>query len=211
MLSMSWMRVAMSATVVASCGGAACADLVFNNGLENDFSGSASGRVIVANNPDGPPFVTTLNYLAGATNTDDLISTGSSLLRLFAGSFVFDDLSAQDASTVVMTGGTIGDDVRVRNNSVFHLWGGSIGDTIASRENSTLFIYGYDFNWGYGAIAAETGTLTGFLSDGTAISYAFDRGTTGAFTGTIELVYAVPSPAGIALLGLAGLVRSRRR
>ena len=57
----------------------------------------------------------------------------------------------------------------------------------------------------------STITVTVKLSDGTAISYDFDRGTTGAYTGTIELINAVPSPAGLALLGLAGLVRSRRR
>ena len=198
------------AAVFVSCG-IAQADLVFENGLENDFSGAASGRVIVNDNPNGPPFATTLNYLSGASNTDDLNTSGSSVVRVFAGSFIFDDFNVSGLSTAYMTGGTVGDDIRVRNSSVFHLSGGSIGDSIAARENATLYVYGYDFNFAYGAIAAETGVLTGFLSDGTAISYAFDRGTTGAFTGTIELVYAVPSPAGIALLALAGLSRSRRR
>ena len=177
----------------------------------NDFSGSASGLVIVADNPNGPPFATTLNYLAGATSTDDLNATGSSFLNVFAGSIVGDDLNVSGSSTAYMTGGTVVDDIRVRNSSVFHLSGGSIGDSVAARENATLFIYGYDFNFAYGAITAETGVLTGLLSDGTAISYDFDRGTTGAYTGTIELINAVPSPAGLALLGLAGLVRSRRR
>ena len=209
MNSKNGLYTAAIAAVFVSC--VAHADLVFNNGLVNDFSGSASGLVIVADNPNGPPFATTLNYLAGATSTDDLNATGSSFLNVFAGSTVGDDLNVSGSSTAYMTGGTVVDDIRVRNSSVFHLSGGSIGDSVAARENATLFIYGYDFNFAYGAITAETGTLTGFLSDGTAISYGFDRGTTGAYTGTIELVYAVPSPAGLALLGLAGLVRSRRR
>ena len=210
MSSTYWMCSAAAAAAFVSCA-VAHADLVFDNGLENDFSGSASGKVIVANNPNGPPFATTLNYLAGASNSDDLDATGSSVVRVFSGSFVFDDFNVTGSSTAYMTGGTVGDDLRVRNSSVFHLSGGSVGDSVAARENATLFIYGYDFNFAYGAIAAETGVLTGFLSDGTAISYAFDRGQTGSFTGTIELVYTVPAPAGIALLALAGLTRSRRR
>lgn len=207
----SWMRLAVPAAAVVSLGGAACADVVFNNGLENDLASAVEGVVVVADNPNGPPFVTSLNFLAGASSTMDLDVTGSSIVRVFAGSSIGDDLVATNSSTVYMTGGSVGDDIRVRNSSVFHLSGGLVSDTVAARENATLYIYGYGFNWDYGAIAAGTGTITGFLSDGTAINYAFDRGTSGNYTGTIELVYAVPSPAGIALLGLAGIFRSRRR
>jgi len=213
MFSTSWMYAAAPAAAVVHCGGIARADLVFNNGLENDFSGTADGNVIVADNPNGPPFATTLNLLADASNTvgSDLNVSGSSIVRVFAGSTIGDDLNATGASSVFMTGGTILDDIRVRNFSVFHLWDGSIGDSVAERGTATLFTYGYGFNWGYGATAAEEVQLTGFHSDGTALNVSFDRGTAGAFTGTIELVFTVPAPAGIVLLGFAGLRRSRRR
>jgi len=185
---------------------------------------AAVGAVIVADSVD-PPAHTTLNYLAGASNSigSDLNATGSSTVNIFTGSLVGDDMNATGASMVNIYGGTITDDIRVRDASVVHLWGGSIGDSVAARENAFLYIHGYGFNYAYGAygahgaygaygsIAADTGVLDGFLSDGTAFSYGFDRGTVGAYIGSIVLVEAVPSPAGLAVLALAGLVRSRRR
>lgn len=205
-------RAALAAVAGLSSVGVAHADLVFNNGLVNDFSGAATGAVIVADSVD-PPAHTTLNYLAGASNSigSDLNATGSSTVNIFTGSLVGDDMNATDASMVNIYGGTITDDIRVRDASVVHLYGGSIGDSVAARETATLFVHGYGFNYAYGSISDDTGVLSGFLSDGTAFSYAFDRGTVGAYTGSIVLVEAVPSPAGLAVLALAGLVRSRRR
>lgn len=204
--------VAIVAASGLSVVGVAHADLVFNNGLVNDFSGAADGAVIVADRVD-PPAHTTLNWLSGASNSigSDLNATGSSVVNIFTGSLVGDDMNATGSSLVNIYGGTIVDDIRVRDSSVVHLYGGAIGDSVAARENATLFVYGYGFNYAYGSISDDTGVLSGFLADGTAFSYDFDRGSAGAFTGSIVLVEAIPSPAGLAVLALAGLVRSRRR
>jgi hypothetical protein len=175
-----------------------------------------SGLVRVEDNPSAPPLVTSLDWLAGGSNTagSDLDVKGSSRVRVYGG-VIGDDLNALNDSRVSVYGGTISDDIRVRNSAVLNLYGGTITDSVAARENAILNIYGSGFNFADGPIAANTGTITGYLMDGTAFSYVFDRGTTGNYTGTINL-FTVPEPgtlglAGTAALGLFLLRRHPRR
>lgn len=102
-----------------------------------------------------------------------------------------------------MHGGSIADDIRIRDASFVHRYGGSIGDPVAARENATPFIHRDGFNDACGSISDDTGVLSGFRSHGIAFSQDLDRGTVGAFTVTIVLVEAVPSPARLAVLALA--------
>jgi len=196
-----WLGSMAAVWLVASA--SAQAAVVYNNGAYNTLNTTVSGAVSVEDNPSGPPFVTSLDWLSGGANTvgQDLDTKGSSIVRVYGGT-IGDDLNALTNSRVKVYGGTILDDIRVRNNAVLDLYGGSIGDSVAARESATLNIYGWGFNYADGAIADDTGTITGFLLDGTPISYVFDRGTTGAYTGTINLV-TIPEPATLTLAGLA--------
>jgi hypothetical protein len=83
---------------------------------------------------------------------------------------------------------------------------GGIVDYLNAFESSTITIAGANFAVNgnpvpYGALTAQTGTLTGTLASGDPIESVFNQGG-GSFTGTIEL--PAPAPA-LSLLGKLGL------
>lgn len=193
--------LAMAAVVVAGVqgGASARADLVFDNGQVNSFSGTEAGLVLVRDNPAPPPLVTTLYFQPGASSGDDLRAYGSSQLIILGGT-IGDDLYGYDDARITMYSGLISDDIRALGRSRIELWGGTVTDSVAARENATLVLHGYGFNYAYGDIADLAGTITGFLKDGTAFSSIFDR----SVTGTIRLE-SVPEPATLTLVALGGL------
>lgn len=161
------MRRIPAAVAVASCAcaaGVANADVVFNDGPANDDAGSATRAVIVADNPLGPTVTSTQDDLAGASGSAgrDLTATGSSIVRIHAGSLVGDDMHATGSGVVTITGGSIRDDIRARDLGVVHLHGGSTGDSVAPRDRAALDIFGQGVDVALGAIAADRGVVRGF-------------------------------------------------
>ena len=74
--------------------------------------------------------------------------------------------------------------------------GGEIKGCLRAYENSQISIYGPGFNFGFGAITATSGRLTGTLADGTPINcdfYIYDNAS----------VVLVPAP-GALILGTIG-------
>lgn len=204
-----WMFLALTGLVLLGTGSAR-ADRIFNNGLVNSFSGTDPGFFIVRDNPFPPPLTTTLNVLPGAQSGDDLRAYGTSIANVYGG-IIGDDLYGYDSSVVSVFGGVISDDIRALGTSRINLRGGTITDSVGAREYSVVTIYGTGFNYAYGTITDATGTITGYLADGTPLNSPFDRGT--GNTGTIILAEPVPEPSTCALfsLGIGGLALWKRR
>lgn len=77
-------------------------------------------------------------------------------------------------------------------------------------SGATINIYGGGFNYPDGPIADLTGELKGTLQDGTAIDLTFWRGYSASNAGQI-ILYEVPEPASMTLLGAGAAVILRRR
>ena len=86
---------------------------------------------------------------------------------------------------------------------MINIFGGSIGGVVA-LGSGTITIAGIGFNLPLGNITATSGTLTGVLLDGSALSVTFGR----ASTATIMLV---PEPSTALLLATELLVLARKR
>jgi hypothetical protein len=101
------------------------------------------------------------------------------------------------------------------HNSANVTWSGSFTEprfgtrSISVSDNGTLTIYGKDFNYAYGRLPVDTGTLTGEFADGTPFHVTFSGG-----EGII--LAPVPAPPGFVLaltgaLCLGGYGWLRRR
>jgi hypothetical protein len=119
------------------------------------------------------------------------LSTADGLTDISGG--VVSELHAEGFADVYVTGGTIARETDTRGESFLEITGGAWGGPIFAFNDSLVEIYGWGFNHPYGEMTASSGTLTGWLMDGTPIDVDFGR----ASTATIYL----PEPS-----GLAGLV-----
>jgi len=132
-------------------------------------------------------------------------------------------LYAADSSTGIMNGGKVSFGLDAYNSGTVTMSGGG-AFSLQAYNSSTITIAGGHFEVDgspvpYGALAAQTGTLTGKLALSVhPIDSAFDQGG-GSYTGTITLVYAPTIPAlpqwgYLALAGgliVVGAVVMRRR
>lgn len=117
-----------------------------------------------------------------------------------------------DGGVTTINGGDIDGGIYAHAGGATNIYGGTIidlGDTSVGLlvDASTVNIYGSNFDYAYGNITGGSGTLTGTLSDGTAIDLTFQIRHGG---GGIVL-YPVPEPAALSLLVLGGLAMVRRR
>jgi hypothetical protein len=137
-------------------------------------------------------------------------AAGGILTRLVIsdGGEVSGDLYVVGKAHLDMSGGSIGGDLKAAGLAFVVIRGGSIGGSIAALEVWTVIeIHGTSFDMPFGDVLASSGTITGFLDDGSAIAVPFTRG----LGATIRLV---PEPgatlAGVAALAMLLLLRARR-
>ncbi len=120
------------------------------------------------------------------------------------------NLTVSDEGFLEFWGGNVESDFVTQHTGEAILSGGTIAGSLFALDQSVITIRGSGFNFQMGDIAATSGTLTGFLLDGTPINNPFGR----ASTATITL----PEPSaltalgsGIAMLALLYRRRGRRR
>jgi hypothetical protein len=104
-----------------------------------------------------------------------------------------------------MSGGAIGGDLLADGEAHVVMRGGTIGGLLEANDTALIEIHGRDFDQPLGYVLATSGTITGFLQDGSAVSIPFTR----AIGATIRLV---PEPgATVAALAAASTLLAVRR
>ena len=148
----------------------------------------------------------TMNIRGG--DTDYLQAHDSSELNIYGGSFW---PSAHDSSQVNIYGGTIA--FAASDSATATISGGTINSLWSGEElgehTSVITVEGSGFNYPYGPIPDESGTLTGMLASGDPINAGFE------IYGNASIVL-VPEPSTLLLLStsaasLAFYVWRRRR
>ncbi len=117
---------------------------------------------------------------------------------------------ARDDSDVDITGGLFTDGAFATNNAVLDITGGLFDGTIDVRYNAVITIHGTGFNYPYGEIPVNSGTLTGMLDSGEAMNNDFSISHYGAGYDGAAIVL-VPEPATLLLLGLGAVMVRKRR
>ncbi|HEY1683980.1 MAG TPA: PEP-CTERM sorting domain-containing protein [Tepidisphaeraceae bacterium] len=123
------------------------------------------------------------------TNASAIFSRG--LVDIYAGTI------QTDGTAILNQGGTV------------KIYGGTItgtGNGEINNEIGTIDIYGTSFNYPFGPISADLGSLVGTLSNGSPIDTTFDR----ADSAPIVLI-RLPEPGSLALIALGcGLLLRRK-
>jgi len=140
-----------------------------------------------------------------------LYSYHSSTVNMSGGS-VSEEICAHNNSTVNISGGNVSNKVSAYDTSILNLSGGSIANLIA-WNSSTVIFEGYDFtlgqglSWGLdGQTIFGTGILTGIWFDHTSFVIPI------TYHNTDATILAIPEPATLVLLSLAGLfLRKKNR
>ena len=115
-------------------------------------------------------------------------------------------VTASLTAEVNIFGGSNSGQVFAQNDSSVDVRGGSVAREFVALDGSAISIFGSGFNLPIGDIGARSGTLTGFLSDGTPLNNSFVRATTAKITLVPE-----PSTALLFATGLATMAVRRRR
>lgn len=136
---------------------------------------------------DGPEFFTALDVLSGGVIGGDLTASGASFVRL--------------------RGGTVEGSLFARDAAAVEILRGAIGGAIEARDASVVTIFGSGFDLPLGAVAATSGTLAGFLTDGTPFVWDFARD---AGASIVLAPEAEAIGAALAAMAALGVVRHRR-
>lgn len=183
-----------------------------------------SGGSITGGSVAGGGFVYGL-YMTGGTATitggnlhgghADITGGGAGAIRAVGGSLTIRGGTIQGGDSVTDGSGAY---AIYGSGATISLYGGTVlaGTNSSAKgfyvNHGALNIYGSGFNYAYGSMAAGTGTLTGTLSDGSALNTTYELLSSGSYNGAINLIYSpVPEPSSAALLALGGIALLTRR
>ncbi len=155
--------------------------------------------------------------VSGGSIGGQLLAYYSSQITVSGGS-IGGDLHSYDSSRVTVSGGSIGKNLWADDSSQVTMCGGSIGGELRLETSGILTTLGSDFAvdgtpFGYGELTSITGGLdrdeplrhlTGILASGDLLANDFRIGQSAR-------IVLVPEPTTFLLLGLGGLMVSRRR
>lgn len=125
-----------------------------------------------------------------------LIPHDNSQVEIYGGKIgVGYSIYSNEYSNTIVFGGEMLDPIVSRGHSMVSIWGGNIEDTLYAQQWSTIVVNGTDFNFNYGLITQNSGTLTGILSNGQRIDVPFNISDSGS-------IMLIPEPATLLLSGL---------
>jgi len=137
-------------------------------------------------------------HFFGGEVTNQLSARGTSIIDIFAGD-ILNNFHISDDSKANVYGGYFPDGLIAHDNGQINVTGGTF-DRIRAFDTSKIILTGYGLNYPDGNITDISGTLTGFLDDGTPINIDFGRATTATIT-----LNSVPVAAAFMASPLAGV------
>jgi hypothetical protein len=171
---------------------------------------------------DGDEVVAALNgridLLGGTATTIDALAQNNGMLHVGGGTT--STLNIRSLAGIVRMDGGVGGvlDVNAELSSRVDIFGGdyATGD-LEALSGSVITLYGPSFlvngqNIGFGVVPFVAGSISGRLADGNDFSYTFRRQFSPvASAGTVRLVFEIPEPTSIIMLGCGALAFGRRR
>ena len=157
------------------------------------------------------------------------LSAGGNSIVTISGGSAFGGLSTEYNGTIIMTGGSVGSGISVDDDGTFTLSGGSVDGLLYTELDGTIYLDGTGFEvdgtpleYGdklsdFGILTTDAGgydyyggTITGILTDGSALNNEFQILEPGQYEGTGD-IYIIPEPATLLLLGLGAVMVRRKR
>jgi len=163
--------------------------------------------------------------MTGGSVEWNLGANDSSTITISGGSVP--TFEASDNSTATILGGVISNGIIAYLNATITVSGGSLGPLL-TKHDATIFLNGTDFQADgdplmlgdklsdFGTLDTDafgdyyTGTVTGILSDSSALNTTFKIYNTGINAGTADIII-IPEPATIFMLGLGALTLLRKK
>lgn len=162
--------------------------------------------------------------MSGGLLGNALAALNNSNIEMIGGQ-ITSEINAGHNSSVTISGGNVHGGAKANNDAVVTVFGGLFGDIFLTRNNGTIYLNGTGFavngtpvssgarlsEFGTlvpGDFSFYTGTVTGILSDGSALDQEFKIYNTDAIDNAEIIV--IPEPATLLLLGLGGLVLRKR-
>ena len=173
--------------------------IFFSDGAFNNIGGGGASSVL---------HITGGSLVAGPGSGGNSLSSGG--LVTISDATLHGEITANGFADFRINSGIILGNITTQSSGVVEIIGGSLSGDLLALDSSMIVLIGPYFNFPFGDITANSGTLTGILADGTALDVNFGRSS----TGTITLVPA-PEPSALTSLGfgiamLALLYRRRR-
>jgi hypothetical protein len=154
-------------------------------------NGSIYGNVTIF---EGSPYVSSFKMLGGE---------------------ILGHLVTENGTTAEIFDGAIAQRVGAFMQSKINIYGGDISYEIYANTGAEIHLWGTNFNYAYGEINDNTGTLTGTLKNGDMINCSFEKyidpwETDPSFVPKI-ILHPIPEPATLLLVGIGAVLLKRKR